>query len=148
MRTRYLGACAVAAATLLAVAACGSSGKTSAAPATSSGTSVSSSGSSTGSGTGSKAPVKIGVIGAFTGVFGDTSSSDPVAIQAWASSVNAAGGLDGHPVQVFVGDDSGSASASLTQVKKLVEDDHVIAIVGIVESGLEGTWASYVDSKH
>jgi branched-chain amino acid transport system substrate-binding protein len=142
MRTRYLGSCAVAVATLLAVAACGSSAKTDTSqPSSSAG------GASTSS-SGSKAPVKIGVLGSFSGLFSDTSSGDPAAIQAWASATNAAGGLDGHPVKVYVADDGGSASASLSQAKKLVEEDHVIAIVGIVESGLEGTWASYVDSKH
>lgn len=143
MRARLLGACAVAAAMSVGVAACGSSATSGSAAVTSGGASAAPSSSSP-----SKAPVKIGVLGSFSGVFADTSSTDPVAIQAWASMTNANGGLDGHPVQVVVADDGGSPSKSLTQAKKLVEQDHVIAIVGIVESGLEGTWASYVDGKH
>jgi branched-chain amino acid transport system substrate-binding protein len=142
MRMRVVGGCAVVTATLLAVAACGSSGKSAASPAPSSSSGVASGGSSF------KAPVKIGVIGTFSGFGSDTSISDPAAIKAWASMTNAAGGLDGHPVEVVVADDTGTAANSVTAAKKLVEQDHVIAIVGVLDSGLEGTWAAYVDSKH
>src|SRR6185437_2140986 len=72
---------------------------------------------------------------------------DELAVQAWASATNASGGVNGHQVQVYVEDDAASASQSLVDVKKLVENDHVIAIVGVLDSGLEGTWASYVDGK-
>lgn len=133
----------LAAATALAVTACGSSNTSGTAAVTSSTAAGTSS-----SAAGSKAPVRIGVIGSFSGLFADTSSSDPVAIQAWAAMTNAAGGLDGHPVEVFVADDAGVASSSVTAAKKLVEEDHVVAFVGVLESGLESTWASYVDSKH
>lgn len=139
-RSRLVGFGAVAAATALILSACGSSG--------SSTSSASSTSASSGAATsGSKAPIKIGVIGSFSGFASDTTKLDAAGAQAWASATNASGGINGHQVQVYVEDDQGSPSLSLTEVKKLVENDHVISIVSPWEQGLEATWAAYVDSK-
>ncbi|HVV30453.1 MAG TPA: ABC transporter substrate-binding protein [Mycobacteriales bacterium] len=125
----------------LALSACGSS-SSSADNSPAAGGSGSSGAAATGS------PIKIGTVGTFgsTGSNG-TAKASAQAVQAWASSVNAAGGLDGHPVQVFAKDDQGEAAKSLAAVKDLVENEHVVAIVGQHEAGLEQTWQSYVDAK-
>jgi branched-chain amino acid transport system substrate-binding protein len=65
---------------------------------------------------------------------------------AWANEVNASGGLNGHPVKVIVKDDGGNPSTALQAAKELVEQDHVMAIVG-ESSTADASFASYVASK-
>jgi branched-chain amino acid transport system substrate-binding protein len=64
-------------------------------------------------------------------------------IQAWAKSVNASGGINGHPVDVIVKDDGSNPATGLLAAKALVGQDHVMAIVG-EESLVDASWASYV----
>lgn len=66
-------------------------------------------------------------------------------MQAWADSVNAAGGIDGHPVRLYIEDDAGDTAQSLTEVKTLIQQDHVVAIVG-ESSGDAAVFQKYVDS--
>jgi branched-chain amino acid transport system substrate-binding protein len=68
------------------------------------------------------------------------------AAAAWADSVNASGGINGHAVKMFVKDDSANPATSLQDVKELVEQDHVIAIVGEF-SLADASWAPYVQAK-
>jgi branched-chain amino acid transport system substrate-binding protein len=115
---------------LLLAAACGSSG----------GGSVAGSGSAAGDGS-----IPVGVIGSYSGPAASSIAGAKLAIQAWADSVNARGGIDGHPVQLFVEDDGGNVATSLSEVKKLVEQDHVVAIVG--QASGNASWADYVHQK-
>jgi len=134
----------IVAAAAVALAACGSSGGgSSSEPSTGSG----------GGGSGSSAgatgtPIKIGTIGQYSGVAGDTSKATADTLTAWAKYVNAQGGIHGHPVQVIVKDDQADAAKSVAMVKDLVENDHVVALVGNHESGLDAAWAKYIDSKN
>ncbi len=131
---------------VLAVAACGSSGG--------------SGGSSGGSGGGASAapaapkspaptgsPLVIGTVGQFSGFAGVISKATADAVQAWAQWTNDRGGLNGHPVKVVVRDDANDPAKSLAAVKGMVENDHVIALVGTHESGLESAWQKYIDEK-
>jgi branched-chain amino acid transport system substrate-binding protein len=67
-------------------------------------------------------------------------------IKAWADSVNASGGINGHPVKLIVADDGGDPAKSLQAAKTLVESDKVVAIVGF-QSLQDASWAKYVASK-
>jgi branched-chain amino acid transport system substrate-binding protein len=62
---------------------------------------------------------------------------------AWAQSVNAAGGINGHPVKLTVMDDGGSPATALQDIKQLVQSDHIQALVSD-GSLADGSWASYV----
>ena len=63
--------------------------------------------------------------------------------QAWAASVNATGGVNGHPVKLAVMDDGGNPATALQDIKQLVQSDHIQALVG--DDSLEdGTWAPYI----
>jgi branched-chain amino acid transport system substrate-binding protein len=118
---------------LVVVAGCGSSN---------SGTPGGSASSS--AATGSVIPV--GVFGSYSqGAFPSLNSGARNASEAWASWVNAHGGIDGHQVKLYVEDDMGDAATSLTAAKTLIEQDHVVAIVG-QQSQNAAPWASYVES--
>jgi branched-chain amino acid transport system substrate-binding protein len=112
----------------------------------------SSGGSSTGtaSGSGSAASgasgsvIPIGVIGSYSGPEASNVAPSKPTIQAWAASVNAAGGIGGRQVRLFIEDDQGSVQTSVQEVKKLVEEDHVVALVAEASSSGDAAWASYV----
>jgi branched-chain amino acid transport system substrate-binding protein len=61
----------------------------------------------------------------------------------WAQSVNASGGINGHPVKVTAMDDAGNPATALQDVKQLVESDHVQALVSD-GSLADGSFASYL----
>lgn len=126
----------VAAAVVLLATACGSSSGGSKANPVPSGPAL------------TKAPIKIGNVGSYSGTAGATSKASGDALEAWAKWTNAHGGIDGHPVQAFVKDDGGSTTKAAAEVRELVETDHVIAIVGQHESGLESSWEKYIDGKN
>jgi branched-chain amino acid transport system substrate-binding protein len=51
-------------------------------------------------------------------------------VQVWAQWTNAHGGIAGHPVQVYIADDGGDPQRSVSLVRDMVENKHVIAFVG------------------
>jgi branched-chain amino acid transport system substrate-binding protein len=91
----------------------------------------------------SKAPIAIGGICSCTGPEGNFPQEfEPY--QAWVSTVNAAGGINGHHVKFTFLDDQGNPGLSLSDAKTLVQTDHVIAIVDTTND--DQGWASYVQS--
>lgn len=134
----YLAGGAVVAA--LAVAGCSSSGSVSAGNNGTASDATASVGTATGS------PIPIGVIGSYSGGLAGLLGVGKLTMQAWADSVNAAGGIQGHPVKLYIEDDQGSVSTSLTLVKSLVQQDHVVAIVGQASNGGAAVWGPYLES--
>jgi branched-chain amino acid transport system substrate-binding protein len=63
---------------------------------------------------------------------------------AWSESVNADGGIANHPVQLFTSDDSQNPGTALSAVTKMVQQDHVIAVVDF--SNVDSAFASYITS--
>jgi branched-chain amino acid transport system substrate-binding protein len=94
----------------------------------------------------SEAPIPVGAIGSWSGVNASSVGIGEQVMYAWADSVNAAGGIDGHHIQLYMEDDQGNAQISVTEVKRLVEQDHVVAIVGEAAAPGDATWASYIQS--
>jgi branched-chain amino acid transport system substrate-binding protein len=67
-------------------------------------------------------------------------------ITAWANSVNASGGINGHPIKLIVKDSAENPTTSLQDAKELVEQDHVQAIVGELDTADSG-FASYIQKS-
>jgi branched-chain amino acid transport system substrate-binding protein len=132
MRARTMWLLVPLMAAALAMAGCSSSGGDSAA---------SSGGASSGA---AGSPIVIGTIGEYSGPLALPDAR--AGIQAWAAAVNASGGIDGHPVKLYVEDTAGNAATAVTEAKTLIDYDHVIALVGIADNNAS-TWAPYADSK-
>ncbi|HMC38643.1 MAG TPA: ABC transporter substrate-binding protein, partial [Acidimicrobiales bacterium] len=137
MRTRALTALALTAALGLA-AGCSSSGKSTGAT----GGTTATTGAAT---TAAATPIEIGTVGGFTGAQASSQGGVPKALEAWASAVNASGGINGHPVHLIVKDLGDNLAGGLTAVKELVQQNHVVAILGEQDNG-DGSWASYIQS--
>ncbi len=131
---RGIGALTVA----FAVAACSSSSKSTSSPTSSS---QSSSGSSSVKASG--APIKVGVMCTCSGPFGADIKDAADTYQAWANSVNASGGLAGHPIQITLEDDAANPGTSASALQTLISD-HVVAIADM--SIVDEVWASTVRS--
>jgi branched-chain amino acid transport system substrate-binding protein len=62
-------------------------------------------------------------------------------IKAWASWTNAHGGADGHPIKLYVMDDGGNATTAITDIKTMIQQDKIVAIVSDM-SYSDTDWAS------
>jgi branched-chain amino acid transport system substrate-binding protein len=77
----------------------------------------------------SGAPILVGAVGQTSGIVGAAVGPALPALQAWAASTNAAGGIKGHPVKLFFADDGGDPARARQLVQQMVERDKVIAFV-------------------
>jgi branched-chain amino acid transport system substrate-binding protein len=92
------------------------------------------------------APVVIGVVGSFTGASASTIGPMEPAFNAWAASVNNAGGIRGHQVKLIVMDvGSTPGAAGLAAVKELITQDHVVAVIS-ADANAE-TWLPYASEE-
>ena len=128
---------------VIGVAACGSSSKSggSSSAAKSAGSTSSSPAAST-----SKAPYVLGVAAATSGPISTSVGPIGPTVQAWGKWTNAHGGIGGHPVKVVSIDDGGNPANGLTDVKQMVQQDHIIALVP--GDGLETVYAPYLKSQN
>lgn len=99
--------------------------------------------SDSGGGSASASAWNIGVAASCTGPLvenGGKNASQCDVYKAWANDVNKSGGVNGHKINLVVKDDASNPATSQTQVRELVEKDHVIAILGAVPSPQFGTY--------
>jgi branched-chain amino acid transport system substrate-binding protein len=89
--------------------------------------------------------VAIGTVGIQSGIIGAYVLGGVKGAQTWVSSINAAGGLNCHPLRYVVQDDGGDPSRNQALVQQLVENDHVLAFV-YMDDVLSGTGSvSYIE---
>jgi branched-chain amino acid transport system substrate-binding protein len=140
---RGVGALAVVA----GLAACSSSSKHTAGSAPTTGSAGSSASTAPSSSASSAAatggPIKVGLICDCSGPFGATIAAAGDVGRAWAKSVNAAGGIDGHTVDLTVLDDTSNPGTSATEATTLI-NDHVAVILD--DSNFDAAWASSVSA--
>lgn len=105
-------------------------------------------GNNRGGGGGGGGPIVIGNVGWYSGPVGSALAQQPRALQAWAAATNAKGGLNGRPVKVIVHDDGGDSTRSRSFLRKLVEEDKVVAVVASApgSAAIKG-WADYLEKK-
>jgi branched-chain amino acid transport system substrate-binding protein len=76
-----------------------------------------------------KSPVLLASVGTYSGPLGAVELPGVRAVQAWASSINDRGGLNGHAVRLLVYDDGGDSARHRVQVQEAIERQRVIAFV-------------------
>jgi branched-chain amino acid transport system substrate-binding protein len=79
-----------------------------------------------------KSPIKIGTLGPYSGVLGALCAPAAAALRTWVQWKNAHGGVNGHPIELIVGDDNADPTTGMTLARRMVEQDKIIAIVGDV----------------
>ena len=78
------------------------------------------------------APLKLGQIGAFSGVAGPITASARTALATWVQDVNSRGGVACHPVVLYAMDDGADPSKAAAQVAELKEKG-VQALVAVFD---------------
>jgi branched-chain amino acid transport system substrate-binding protein len=73
----------------------------------------------------------IGEVGNWSGVVGSALAPARDAFGAWAASVNAHGGILGHPIKVLVADDGGDPATNMSEIHDMVEKQLVIALADL-----------------
>lgn len=95
------------------------------------------------------ATVVVGEIGNWSGVFGSAYAPARDAFGAWASWVNAHGGVLGHPIKVLVADDNNDTANDVSDAQTMVEQGHAIALVNAFPAGGDITAiAQYAQQKN
>ena len=126
-------------AAVVAISGCSSSSSSSSPAAASS--SASASGTQSASAAAAAgSPITVGVECSCSGAFGTTVAVGYTLLQAWQKSVNAAGGLNGHPVQLIEKNNDSNPATALTDAQALVADKvTVIFDLDILDSLWEKT---------
>jgi len=89
----------------------------------------------------------VGMVGWLSGIGGGTGTYSRDVLVAWSKSVNAKGGINGHPIQLYVADDGGDDSRSVSIVRDFVENKHVIALLDYFGGSAVGV-GNYVKTKN
>lgn len=87
--------------------------------------------------------VTVGMIGQFSGPVSSSFGALPKVLAAWASSVNAAGGLDGKKVRVVSLDTEVGIEPGLGYAHTLIGTDHAVAIIDTDADPDAATWLPY-----
>lgn len=91
--------------------------------------------SSTGGATATKTPYKIGAVVSLTGTYAGLGAPEKNVITMEQARINAAGGVNGHPIDVIIEDDGTDVAKAATAVTKLIDQDKVLAVLGATGSG-------------
>ena len=111
---------AAALAAVVSISACSSSSSSS--PSSSSSSAAAGSTATAAAAAAAGTPITIGVECSCSGAFGTTVAVGYTLLQAWEKSVNAAGGLNGHPVQLIEKNNDSNPATALTDAQALVAD--------------------------
>jgi branched-chain amino acid transport system substrate-binding protein len=145
-RVALLRASVLSVAVIALAAACSSSSSSSTSSTSSTASSGAASASAAGSGgTSSGSDLVIGTIGNFGGA--GAASGHLQGLEAWVDWTNDNGGIKGHQIKLIVEDDQGDGTTSQSDIRQLVEVDHVLAIVSPEDSETESGWASYIQQQ-
>ena len=74
-------------------------------------------------------PVNAGIVGTFSGPIGQLVNGTVIGARVWAKWQNDHGGVNGHPINVLVGDDGGDPARYNSLVKEFVETRNVIGFI-------------------
>jgi branched-chain amino acid transport system substrate-binding protein len=100
-----------------------------------------------GSGT-TKSQITIGLVTSETGPLAASAAGGRDLATGWATWVNKTqGGINGHPVKVDVVDDASDPATGASRARQLVEQDHVIAVVGSYATASTATFAPYLQQR-
>lgn len=77
-----------------------------------------------------KKPIKIGAVFGTSGGVAGYGQSQKSAVELAVADLNAAGGVGGTPVEVIFEDSAGNKDQAINAVRKLIDKDEVVAIIG------------------
>lgn len=94
-----------------------------------------------------KEPIKIGHEVALTGDASMWGQSEKNALEMEIEKINAAGGVDGRPLKLISYDNRADAIEAVNVAKRLIDQDKVVAIIGLAQSGVANAVSSVTEEK-
>lgn len=134
MKKKKVKLLSLALASMLLLAGCGQGTSEKAetdAPAATESETAESSAEGTGAETG-KEPIYFGVAASITGNMAETGVMIDVATRMAVDDINAAGGVNGHPIELVLEDTKADPKESTEVARKFVEDERILAVCGDV----------------
>lgn len=95
---------------------------------------------------GASDPYVIGAVFDITGPASPLGTPEEATVKLLAKQLNAKGGINGHPVKVVIYDNASDEAKSVMAMKKLIESDQVLAIIGPSQTGTTLAGAETVDT--
>jgi branched-chain amino acid transport system substrate-binding protein len=92
-------------------------------------------------------PIKIGHEVALTGDASMWGQSEKNALEMEIEKINAAGGVDGRPLQLISYDNRADSIEAVNVAKRLIDQDKVVAIIGLAQSGVANAVSSVTEEK-
>lgn len=89
----------------------------------------------TGKAAGGKEPYRIGAVIDISGPSSSLGVPERNTLQMLAEKVNAAGGVNGHPLELTILDNKSDETEAVLTVKKLIDQQKVLAVIGCSASG-------------
>jgi len=80
-------------------------------------------------------PYVIGAVFDVTGTGSPLGAPEEATVRMLEKQINAKGGINGHPLKVIYCDNASDEAKSVTAMKKLIESDKVLAIIGTSQTG-------------
>ncbi|MGH3440894.1 MAG: ABC transporter substrate-binding protein [Nitriliruptorales bacterium] len=131
---RHLRLLALVAALMLALVACGDGGDGAAEPAADETDEAPATETEEEPAEASGEPIRIGMLTSLTGPFTPWGVQVQAGMHLAAEEINAAGGVDGRPIEIVEADDANNPEEGIAAVERMVEQDGVVAIGGIISS--------------
>jgi ABC-type branched-subunit amino acid transport system substrate-binding protein len=89
----------------------------------------------------------IGSIGTMSGPAGDVIKRTYEGAQLWVAAMNAKGGIAGHPIKHIVADDGGDPARHKAELRRLVEQENAVALVGNPDALTGYAGVDYIKEK-
>lgn len=81
-------------------------------------------------------PILIGGVYPLTGDLADSGKNMQYGIQMALDEVNAAGGINGRPIEITYGDSKGAGATGMTEMERLITQEKVLAVIGAYQSSV------------
>lgn len=80
-------------------------------------------------------PYKVGALLGLTGAYAAIAEPERQALELYVENLNADGGINGRPVELVVADTASNESEAVNQLRRLVTQEEVVAVIGPSSSG-------------
>jgi len=81
-------------------------------------------------------PIKVGIATDLSGAIGYAGNADANVARMVVNDINAAGGLLGRPLQLYIEDTASNEAIAVSNVRKLIQRDHVDVVLGGITSSM------------
>ena len=89
-------------------------------------------------------PIVIASVGTMSGPAGSVIRRVAEGVQVWVAATNAKGGIAGHPIKHIMADDGADPARHKAELRRVVEQDKVVALVGNPDAGTGQAGVDYL----